>query len=189
MGRKPRSAGFNEVRGGCEQSASISISPLKFRSRGSSAPSGSIQRHGPDASGLGRRQGCRDTPSSFRSMQLSHSARSALSYAARASASSANTAGIAGAFSSVRTVDSTQTIAFIFISSSVAQRRTIALVLCGSQGLVGLYKSHRPTLTLTAAPGRGSHARQSLWFESGDETVPVLAVRRNSKTDADRHVV
>src|SRR5271166_3968564 len=100
-------------------------------------------------------------------MQLSHSARSALSYAARASASSANTAGIAGAFSSVRTVHSTQTFAFILIHSSVAQRRTIASALCGSQGLVGLSKSHRPTptLTLTAAPGRGSHARQSFWFE------------------------
>jgi predicted aspartyl protease len=34
---------------------------------------------------------------------------------------------------------------------------TIASALCGSQGLAGLSESHRPTLTLTAAPGRGSH--------------------------------
>jgi hypothetical protein len=40
---------------------------------------------------------------------------------------------------------------------TVQKSETIASALCGSQGLAGLYQSHRPTLTLTAPPGRGSH--------------------------------
>ena len=55
-------------------------------------------------------------PSSVRSIKLAHSARIASSYFAHASASSANTAGIAGAFSSARTVASTQILVFIFRS-------------------------------------------------------------------------
>src|SRR5208337_2639248 len=53
-----------------------------------------------------------------------------------------------------------------------------ALALCGSQGLAGLYKSHRSTLTLTAAPGRGSHARQSLWFEERHSLINQQGVER-----------
>src|SRR6266446_1038070 len=42
------------------------------------------------------------------------------------------------------------------------EQKTTALALCGSQGLAGLSKPHRPTLTLTAAPGRGSHQSNRL---------------------------
>src|SRR6202043_3594867 len=52
-------------------------------------------------------------PSPFGSIVLSHSARITSSYFAHASASSANTAGIAGAFSSARTVHSTQILTFM----------------------------------------------------------------------------
>ncbi len=58
---------------------------------------------------------------------------------------------------------------------------TIASAHCGSQGLAGLSKSHRPTLTLTAAPGRGSHRGNR--FGWSVEGVPSLAVvTRNSGT-------
>jgi hypothetical protein len=66
---------------------------------------------------------------------------------------------------------------------------TIALALCGSQGLAGLCESHRSTPTLTAARGEVRNQGNRFWFESAGEAVPVLAVRQNSKTQADWRVI
>jgi hypothetical protein len=71
----------------------------EFRRRGRSAPTGSIRHRWPGESGVGLHRGRPDTDRHH------------------ASASSANTAGIAGAFSSARTVHSTQILAFMLMSS------------------------------------------------------------------------
>src|SRR5271166_1310697 len=42
---------------------------------------------------------------------------------------------------------------FAHFESPCSRVGTIASAPCGSQGLAGLFESHRPALTLTAAPG------------------------------------